>query len=444
MRKYYPQTVIMGTELTGLLTSIALSKAGLPHTLIGSPTTEDLFHHGEMLSMVGTVAFLQTFPELMEYAYDHKMCNLYVNNYSVNIDFSHVLLTPFRAFMHTFGNAPLKALLAIDRRSVGQAVYEKAIHSPYCTHLDKSISTIDYEPNTDRIKQLTLQDGTELPISHLFDATGHQCAVAKKVGLNRQTLDEPYYFIHAYYDSGRDDGRMRLPQAHWHEIRTGIRLYREEHGLNAFVVPLCQGNRLSLRISIAVRELDEAMARGVETSEEALLTFIEQALSRHTIAYRNYYPYLRWHSGGTYEHYVYERAFGRNWLLTGNAYCNSLGTTAISLDTSFDVLHVGGSFTKHPERIGKLYQKHNDYYLKIQETWRWLMTHKRSTFTVAEAHRNMNQYVWLHSRQFFHSLHTQFYDSPYKTGFELLNRCIDNDLLTPVTNIFTSTTGYEQ
>ena len=52
MDRIYPRPVILGTDLTGLLVSIALAKAQIEHLLIGAPPDTQTLHHGETTSMV--------------------------------------------------------------------------------------------------------------------------------------------------------------------------------------------------------------------------------------------------------------------------------------------------------------------------------------------------------------------------------------------------------
>ena len=49
MPKHYPLPVIVGTDLTGLLISVRLSRAQIPHLLFGDPPGDNLPRSGQIL-----------------------------------------------------------------------------------------------------------------------------------------------------------------------------------------------------------------------------------------------------------------------------------------------------------------------------------------------------------------------------------------------------------
>ncbi|MCB0160353.1 MAG: hypothetical protein KDD83_19600, partial [Caldilineaceae bacterium] len=70
MSKHYPQPTIIGSGLTGLLISLALSKAQISHRVIGGPPPTGSPRLGESLNLEATIFFLKEFPELAEYYYE--------------------------------------------------------------------------------------------------------------------------------------------------------------------------------------------------------------------------------------------------------------------------------------------------------------------------------------------------------------------------------------
>lgn len=429
MNSMYPQPVIIGTDLAGLLISIALSNARIEHTLIGGAPTEQSLHHGETTNMVAPVIFLQNFSELMHCVYEKKFGIVHAGKHTIKLDFSDLSLLPMKLGLKIFEGIDFTYPLQIDRVALDQALFEKAAYAPYCTHLDSTVSEIDYKRDVDTIRQVQLADGTELTPSHVFDASGQECVVGKQIGLATRQVDEPYFLIQVYYQT---DKPLLSPngQTSWCDELNILRLYQKDWGIDGLVTLIPLGDRLSVRLSLPLRQLQgERTENGAllepKPTVEELLTIAERAVYQLGIPYRELFPQQMQLHSAVNEQYVHERAYGANWLLTGMAYCNTLVTTAISADTAFEALHVGPGFLKRPAEMGAYYKQYMDYYLKMQEMWQQLATHDPAIVTIPWARRMAETYIGANGLQHHQSLLLQQFDNPLRFGTELAKKVIE-------------------
>lgn len=414
MNRYYPQPVIIGTDLTGLLVSVSLSNAQVPHTLISSPSSTSAIRHGETTSMVGAVVMAKAFPELARYVYAKKFGIVRAGDLMAELDFSHPSIRPMKALLNHMLGIPFTYPLQIDRTAVDVALFEKATGEPYCTYIDADVEDLDFDADLDTIVHVVVADAGPVATSHVFDATGQPALVARKIGLERRELDEPFRVIQAYYGRNGAVSPTYTPDARWHDELNIIRLYKQEYGVNAIAICIPLGDQISVRVSAPCREMDA----NPDMSDEALLALGAAALRRHGIPVQDGFPSRLRCCAATDEQYIYARAYGANWLLTGMAYCNTLVTTAISADTSLEALYVGSGFLTKPAAIGAAYERYVAHFVEMQQTWGWLAHHERSSLTPADVRTHTDRYLGANNAQFLEALSLQNYDSPVRSGIE--------------------------
>lgn len=425
MNSIYPQPLIIGTDLSGLLISIALSNAQIEHTLVGNMPNDESLHHGETTNMVAPVIFLQSFPELMHCVYEKKFGIVHAGKHIIKLDFSDQSMLPMKIGLKIFEGIDFTYPLQIDRVALDQALFEKAAYAPYCTHHDATVEEVVYERATDMVKAVRLDDGTNMPTSHVFDASGQDRILGNGIGLTPREIDEPYLMAQAYYQT--NSPLLKLSQMGWCEQLNVLRLYRDEWGVDGLVTLIPLGNRLSLRVSVPLRTVEsEGAERSQAVMAEELLAIAERALYQLGIPYRELFPQQKQVHSAVNEQYVYNRAYGANWLLTSMAYCNTLVTTAINADTAFEALHVGPGFLKRAAEMGAYYQQYMDYYLKMHESWHSLASHEPALATAAWARNMTDEYIWSNGMQHYQSLLLQQFDSPLRFGTQLTKQLVEN------------------
>lgn len=425
MPKHYPLPVIVGTDLTGLLISIALSRAKISHVLIGDPPGDKLPRSGQILTPVGSTIFSKYFPELAHLGHAKRTRVVHIKGFRLQLDFANFTMTyTSPIFRHVFG-VPLRYPLNLDRVAADQAFYDRAINNPYCTHLRTSVARINYDPASDLIESLILEDGARLHTSHLFDATGHERFVGERIGLGHRTIGAPQVTAQAVYAAEGGQTVQHLNNVVWYqETASVVRLYRSQHGIDGLAACIPLGDKVAIHVN--------APADSSEQSADDLLELAQVALNEYGIHYQDYFPNRVQQGSDAREQYVHTRAYGANWLLTGNAYLNTWMSTAASIDTSFAALHTADQFIKAPQKVGDLYQIYMDYYLIMQKVWHLIATHEPATETIAQLRHALARYTWANQAQFLHHLQMQHLGSALQPGFDLARRAMGQEIFSHV------------
>jgi len=439
--KHYPQPVIVGTELTGLLISIALSQAQIAHTLIGEPLADHLPRTGQILTPVSTPIFAENFPELAHFAYPKKQRTVHMGDYYMQLDFSHPMIAPLWSALSALHGPQFTYPWNLDRVAADKALFAKAVTAPFCQHIQREVAAVEHDQATDRIRLVTLVDGTQIPTSHLFDATGHERFLGRQLDLPCRSLGAPQQIVHAIYElpDRQHDQRspaFEMPTADWYQHRASVvSLYQERDGINGLALCIPLGDHVSIHINNAVG--------GNPFSAEQLLAMARKVLNRYGIQYQDYFPRLTQQGSATQEQYVYNRAFGTNWLLTGSAYSNTLVTIAANTDTYFAAFYMGVNFLRAAQTVGAIYQKYVDYFLIMQEVWQWGITHAPEDATKEQIRHYLDRYVWANQTQYSQFLQLKYYDNPLRPGLKLLSRVGDNELFSRLSMGYASVNQYQ-
>jgi cation diffusion facilitator CzcD-associated flavoprotein CzcO len=78
--------VIVGSGLTGMAISRTLSRASVPHVLVGGPPG-DTPRLGESLNMEGTFGLQELFPEFSRFFYPKRVVTGYLAGHSLTCNF---------------------------------------------------------------------------------------------------------------------------------------------------------------------------------------------------------------------------------------------------------------------------------------------------------------------------------------------------------------------
>lgn len=397
---HHPQPVIVGSDLSGLLISIALSRAEIAHVLIGESAGDRLPRVGQILTPVSTLVFAKNFPELAHLAYPKSQRMVYLGPYAMGFDFSVPAMATFTPMLSLLGGTTFSGPWNLDRVAADQALFEKAVGSPFCTYVQSQATAVEVHAEHDRIQTVTLADGVSLPVSHLFDATGSAGFVGQQLAVPRRSLGPEQLLVHAIY---RTDGeRETTPDAapRWVQETTSLaRLYRDQHGVDGMAACVPLGDAVAIHGC--------APAQGKALSAETLLTAAQKGLSGYGVHYRDHFSSLIRQGSEIRPQFVHARAYGANWLLTGSAYSENLVGLASTVDTSLAALDVAVPFIKDPAQAGALYQRYMDWFGTMQKLWVWGVTHELSDLSLAEVRRHIDHYAWANQSQFFYWLQMQ-------------------------------------
>ncbi|MCB0212607.1 MAG: hypothetical protein KDJ52_24905, partial [Anaerolineae bacterium] len=261
------QPVIIASSLTGLLISYSLSKARIPHILIGGAEPDDKPKLGESMNERASLEcwrFLD--PEFRQYFHTKSHVS-FLNGKIVSMQY---LANPNRDISKISprkAKAPspaiFKGLLHLDRIGFDQALYRKVKASEYCTFIHNPRANVIYDQGSDKITAICLEDGPRLETpAYVFDATGPFGLVARAAGVGKKAISrrERVVWTHHWSDSG-----VRPDRAWWFYGTNILRLIPDIDGIDgvAWLIPLGQTMSLGLSVDAATYPADKISKEGL-------------------------------------------------------------------------------------------------------------------------------------------------------------------------------------
>lgn len=413
MKHHYPYPAIVGSGLSGLLISLALSQAKVEHLLIGGPPPTTSPRLGESLNLEATIHFLDLLPEFTEYYYQKNFTILYAGNNSAYCSLKLGDNPLISTLTKILGKTSPNGFLHIDRVGLDTAVYTKAINNPYCTHLNTLVTKVHHDPGSDRIHQIDLKDGTTRPVSHLFDATNHVRLVARQLHLPCKTISPTQEVFYTHYCMP-DTLNADTERPSWMHRTSILRLYAQRDGFNgmAWCIPL--GDKISIGVSTQMDDPDTAAL-----SPEERLETVRKVYEDFGVPYGKYYTVPTRIARTPMEFYTHTRAHGANWMLAGAAYGQAWWTSSSGLDTSFAAAHAAVNFLRSPAETGRLYKEYLDELRKAQEIWDWAAFHQFSESTYGQIRNNANRLIWVLATRFLKAVSLQS-STPISTAIPTL------------------------
>ncbi len=350
---------------------------------------------GESLNIEASIYFLEEFPEFADCYYEKSFAAAYWADYIAKVPFSFLQLPNRKYLMNLWGKRMPETLIHVDRVRLDTALYEKATASPYCTQLDARVAQMLCVPGSDKIDQLVLQDGSALPVSHLFDATGYVRLAARRLNIQRRMLGLTQHVVYAHYFR-KLSASHQGSDAKWRHGTSNLRLYRERHGIDAMAWCIPLGNTLSVGVSTP----DKAP----RPSDEALITCVHEAYADYGITYLDEYQNRSRLATAKMEFYTHARAYGANWLLAGAAHTQIWWPTSSGLDTSVAAAHAAVPFLKQPEAVGRRYSRYLAPLAHSQMLWNWGTSHRLGALNQERGRQFAERLAWSISYRIFLSL----------------------------------------
>lgn len=346
--------VIIASSLTGLLISHSLSRANIPHVLIGGDAPEDQPRLGESINERASLDLWRVLdPEFRQYFHTKS----HVSFLNGNIVSMQYIANPNRDLGKvSVGKKTVRppisfdSLVHIERNKFDQTLYQKVKTSRHCTFIHNVKSKVIHDPASDRVTAVCLEDNQRLENpAYVFDATGPFGLVAKAAGVSKRAISsrERVAWTHHWRDSGQP-----LPKVWWLYGTNILRLIKDIDSLDgvAWLIPL--GNTLSIGISV-----EAAAYPSDKISKETLIQKLDDAFARRGLAYRQFFPHTKSIFELSHEYFIRDRAYGPNWLLAGNGYIQVWFPTSTGVASSMLAAHLAPKLLHDPVRIGRYYQE---------------------------------------------------------------------------------------
>ncbi len=355
MNKLDDLPVIAGSSLTGLFISDWLTRAKMPHILIGTPPNR-LPRLGESIDPAGTLEMLEYYPEYKEFYFRKRWITVFLGQYATSCNFGQNMARIVGLKMMGF-NSPSE-FIHVDRVGFDQALFERVTSSSYCHRIETFIEGVAYDEVADQVVTLNLQSGEIIRPLYVFDCTNHVRLLGKALSIPVKTISDPQRVVYAHYHAAGAAPVCDTVEMEWLHATNILRLYDDLDGINglAWCIPL--GTYISVGISIPHGDNNDA--------DDEILNLVAQAYARRGIHYQALFPDASETMAIPYQQYFFhDRAYGKNWLLAGPSYGQVWFPSSSGVGTSLVAASIAKDIISRPQEVGQLYQ---DYVIGLQES----------------------------------------------------------------------------
>ncbi|MFN3648157.1 MAG: NAD(P)/FAD-dependent oxidoreductase [Armatimonadota bacterium] len=351
------------------MTSIMLSRRGVPHLLIGAPPNAAP-RLGESLNLEGSVSVLELLPEFSQYFLVKKLAVGFLGDYALTCDFCLARRKYARSFMKALGYVPPGGFLHLERIGLDRALYDSAVASPHCTALDAQVTSIDFDPGTDRVRGVRLSDGRVLEPCYAFDATNQGRVLGQAASVECRMLSDLHRVVYAHYHSDREPDQA---QETWEHATYVVRLQEQVDGVDAMAWCIPLGSYVSIGVSCNPERCT--------WSDEEVLELVERAYARRGLRYTDEFHRRPHVMSLRHRYFAHRRAYGANWMLSGPAYCQVWWTSGSGVGTALASARVAADAIRSPLTVGRAYENYIKELLGIHETFDWFARTDPEQFT---------------------------------------------------------------
>ncbi|MGV3724068.1 MAG: NAD(P)/FAD-dependent oxidoreductase [Actinomycetota bacterium] len=362
--------VIIGAGFSGAVTSIMLSRQGVPHILIGAPPNS-LPRLGESLNLEGSVSMLEMLPEFSRFYLTKNHSVGFLGGHALTCDFCLDRRPIARGFFRALGYVPPGGFLHLERIGLDRALYDAAVSSQYCTPLDAQVTSVDYDASTDRIRDICLSDGRVLEPSYAFDATNQGRLIGQAASVECRMISSLHRVVYTHYHADREPN---AGQEQWEHATYVVRLYEKADGVDAVAWCIPLGSYISIGISCNPETCTLA--------DEEVLELVARAYARRGLKYADRFQRRAPIMALRHKYFAHRRAYGANWMLSGPAYCQVWWMSGSGIGTALASARVAAEAIRSPLRVGRAYEDYLKELLGIHETFDWFARTDPDNFTV--------------------------------------------------------------
>jgi flavin-dependent dehydrogenase len=373
--------VVIGAGLTGLSISRSLSSASIDHIVIGRrPDTSPRL--GESMNLEGTLLLWEMFPELSRFFYPKSQVLGYLAGHEVVCDFDVGKRLVSRTVFRALGFDPAEEFLQVDRLGFDAALWDVTTANEHCTVLDAQVSALDFDAESDRFTGVRLSDGTVLDPSFVFDATNHGRLLGQTAKLAYRTLSDPQRVAYTHYHlpSGTPSGLES-----WERTTAVVRMFAETDGVEAIAWCIPLGSYVSIGVSMDAEESS--------LSDEELLARTAAAFERYGIDYRRRFSRRAELKGLRHSYFVYDRAYGTNWLLAGPSFCQVWWMAGAGVGTALAAAKLAPKLLGDPQRWEAEYDRYMKRLEAMQGTFDYFALTPREAYEPEGLHRFSDRFV---------------------------------------------------
>ena len=359
---------MLGAGLGGMGISRALSRAGVDHLLVGH-RPEPGPRLGESMNVEGTQGLARLFPEALPFTLPKEALTGFYGPHAFRAPLDLAARIYGRALFRMWGEGAPASLVHVDRRCMDPVLWRAVADDAHCTAVEALARTIDYDPASDRVVRIVLDDGTVLLPDRVFDATNHRAAVACAADVEREPLGGPQRVAFAHLDRGPSGDRSCATGGGpaWVHETTLARLDAGRDGIDALAWCIPLGSYASVGGSVDA----EPRFGKTELSDDDLITLFLEAFRRRGVDVSSRFPERAPAIGGGNQYGIRSRAHGANWLLVGPAFCSIWYMSGSGVGQGLVAAELAARWLEAPASTGAAYESHMREYLPAHHTLDW-------------------------------------------------------------------------
>lgn len=347
--------MIIGSSMTGLVVSHALSKEGVRHILIGGPEPDESPRLGESMNEGGSLACWRLFgPEFRNHFHTKSHISLLNGNIASLVSTGNPHRSMDDAMRSSTGRTfssrnTSRSLVHLDRSRFDPVLYRKVRESHYCEFIENQKVSVRHDPESDRITSIDMgDDGVVENPSFVFDATGPFGIAARAAGVGRKTLSDRQRTVWTHY--WRTEGPPH-DSLWWLRGTNLLKLDQENDALNAIAWLIPLGDRISVGLSVS-----DAACPAEMMDKESMLNALDKAYARRGVDYRAIFPETKSLFEMTHQYSICDRAYGANWVLVGRTFVELWFPSSAGMSTATMVGFLARRFLDNPEATGRFYE----------------------------------------------------------------------------------------
>ena len=354
--------VVIGGGLAAMLISRKLTEKKIRHLIVGKPLLGDTPKLGESMTESVSIEFTRHFKDYSQYFFPKEVTPFFMGNIVSGLRFGF-----FKTFASLFEDKDLpNAFIHIDRVGFDNALFEEVRHSEYAEWIDSLVTDVQYCEKTDKVLKLTLANGRTLVPSFAWDCTNHVRLLGRKIQIPHEDFDAPRRVFFTHYFQKDPNATVSVKEAPWMHATSLLNADPATDGLTgvSWLIPL--GKYVSVGISI------DATQVGDDTPEE-ILTKLTRAYQRRGLDYTQFFQRRKEVVVVPSQHFMYERFFGKNWVLVGGSAASTWFTSGSNISMLCVMGCMADLILKEPEVYGEYYSRHVRGFAGTQEVYDTLL-----------------------------------------------------------------------
>lgn len=336
--------VVVGAGLAGLLISRRLAEEGIEHILLGRKPEFAGPVLGESMNFVSSVEIDRFFQDDKDCTYPKEW--IFLHGFGTNLlafDFKRLLTSwpGLHAYKVMLGaDCPKLRLTHLDRLLFDPRLYARVTALPEVRRVDNDITNVDYDPGSDRITALHLNDGSVLEPSCVFDATNGQRLLGRALNIPLIPIGGLRHVYYAHYHGQCGEEEL------WQRATNMLSIDAEGLRGLAWAIPL--GHYVSVGVSLyevpADMDAEEVMAATIRAYARRGMDILARFPERGRVL------------SHPHRYYTHERAFGANYLLASGSMAQINFASSTGVTTAIAAAEVAGRFARGDAEIGAAYQ----------------------------------------------------------------------------------------